>query len=80
MGKVTRIKNGRDVEKAVLSQGGTIRQGKGSHAVATCPNGDKVTYHYHGEYGTGIRVKIVKALVKGGILVAIFILLALALL
>ena len=74
-----RVKNGRDVEKAVLRAGGEVRRCKGSHGVATCPNGAKVTYHYHGEYGPGIRSKIVKALVRGGVLVAVLVYVALCL-
>ena len=63
-----RIRNGRDVRKLLRKNDIEIRSCKGSHRVATMPNGSKLVYHEHGEYGKGMRCKIIKALTAAGLL------------
>lgn len=68
MARNNRVKNGREVTTILRRNGCEIRNGKGSHRVATMPDGSKLTYHDHGEYGPGIASKITKALVAAGFL------------
>jgi len=67
----TKIKNGRDVTRILKQHGCPIRNGKGSHRIATLPNGVVMTYHEHGEYKAGIRNKIVKTLARAGLVVVL---------
>jgi predicted RNA binding protein YcfA (HicA-like mRNA interferase family) len=61
------VKNGREVEKILARNGCSFRRAKGSHAIGTLPDGSKMTYHYHGNYGTGIARKITKSLLRAGL-------------
>jgi hypothetical protein len=69
---MTEPKNARELEKILRQNGCDIRNGKGTHRMATLPNGDLFPYHVHGEYGKGIRRKFAKALAAAGLLTALF--------
>lgn len=67
-----KVKNHRDVEKALRKGGCKWEECKGSHRKAKLPNGDVLVYHTHGEYGNGLACKIAKALAAAGLLVVVF--------
>jgi len=76
------IKYGRDITRVIEQYNHSIRNvedarqvdirnGKGSHRIATLPNGRVLTYHVHGELRPGIRCKFIKALAAAGLLAAV---------
>lgn len=66
------VKNARDVERALRKGGCPIRQAGGSHRVGTLPDGRKITYPDHGEYGKGMSCKLSKLLIGAGLLAVLF--------
>ena len=66
------IQDGREVRKILSRNGCNIREGKGSHRVGTLPNGNKITFHEHGETGKGLGRKWFKILAGAGLLGFIF--------
>lgn len=72
MAKPVRIRNGRHVRKAIVKNGGRVRNGKGSHRVGYL-NDHVITFHEHGEYRPGMRHNMVKTLRAAGVLVAVLV-------
>ena len=69
--KTVKIHDGRDVTKILSRAECQIRNGNGSHRVATLPDGTKFTYYEHGDFPPGMLHMVVKTLVKAGLLVAV---------
>ena len=66
-----KIRDSRDVDRILNKNNCPIRSCNGSHKVATLPDGNKLTYSNHGEYGPGAACKIYKALKAAGLLTII---------
>lgn len=66
-----KVKNGAQVTKILKKNGCEIRYARGSHRIATMPDGSRLTYHDHGEYGPGMACKITKILVGFGFMMFI---------
>jgi hypothetical protein len=72
MNKPAQVRDARDVERALRRGGCAIRNGKGSHRVATLPDGSALTYYDHGEYPPGTRRMLTNALLKAGLILLIW--------
>ena len=74
-----KIRNERDIKRAMRKGGWTIRNGRGSHFVGTSPDGKhRITaYNVHGrdEYPKGMRCKLEKALAAAGLVAALMVIL-----
>lgn len=79
--KPVRIRNERDVMRAVKRAGGTVRNGRGSHYVWKHNGASGAFYALHGrdEYPTGTRRSIEKQLRLAGIIAVIILITALLL-
>ncbi len=62
------VRDARQCERVLRAHGCPIRNGSGSHRVATLPNGAKLTYPDHGEWGSGLASKITRLLAAAGLL------------
>mgnify|MGYP001205282328 CR=1 FL=1 len=62
------IRNSRDVTAILTKAKCPIRMCNGSHRVAQLPDGSKLTYADHDEYGPGTICKITKRLKAVGLL------------
>ncbi len=63
-----KIRDARECERVLREHGCPIRNGSGSHRVATLPDGTKLTYPDHGEWGPGLAAKITKILAAAGLI------------
>lgn len=62
-------KSGKDFLSYAQTHGATVRNGSGSHFVASTAKGSVVVpYHASHDLGTGLRHKIVKAFIALGIM------------
>ncbi len=62
------IHNARECERVLRANDCPYRNGSGSHRVATLPDGSKLPYPDHGEWGKGLARKITKILAAAGLL------------
>jgi hypothetical protein len=66
---MNRIRNSRELEKCLKEADCEIRNGHGSHRVATLPDGSKLAYYESGEYPKGMAHKLAKILASAGLLI-----------
>jgi len=62
------VRSAGEVELVLLAAGRPIRRAAGSHKVAVLPDGRRMAYHEHGEYGSGLGRKLFKILASAGLL------------
>lgn len=62
------IRNARECERVLRAHDCPYRNGSGSHRVATLPDGSKLPYPDHGEWGKGLAHKITRILIAAGFL------------
>lgn len=63
-------KSGKDFLQYATNHGATVRNGNGSHFIASTAKGSVVVpYHAAHDLGTGLRHKIVKAFIALGIVI-----------
>jgi len=66
--KQTKIRDYRDIERILDRNDIPHRNCDGSHRVAVLPDGHKLVYHNHHEYGAGLACKFTKILIAAGLL------------
>lgn len=64
------VRNAADVETVLRAAQRPIRQAAGSHLVTVLPDGRRMVYHQHGEYGSGLGRKLFKILSAAGLITA----------